>query len=60
MTAIPQSFDLDSIVDITVHVSPLAAPRATFNIALILGSTAIIETSERVRLYENVDDMLAD
>lgn len=60
MTAIPQSFDLDSIVDITVHVSPLAAPRATFNIALILGSTAIIETSERVRLYENVDDMLTD
>jgi hypothetical protein len=60
MTAIPQTFDLDSVVDITVQVSPLAAPRATFNIALIVGTSAVIPTAERLRLYENVDDMLDD
>lgn len=60
MTAIPQTFNLDSIVDITVSVSPLAAPRTTFNIALILGTTAIIPAAERVRLYEDPDDMLSD
>lgn len=60
MTAIPQTFSLDSIVDITVSVSPLAAPRATFNIALIIGTTAVIDTTERLRLYETADDMLDD
>lgn len=58
--ATPESFSLDSIVDITVEVSPLAAPRATFNIACIIGSTNVIDTTERVRLYENADDMLDD
>lgn len=58
--ATPESFSLDSIVDITVEVSPLAAPRATFNIACIIGSTDVIDTTERVRLYENADDMLDD
>lgn len=56
----PESFSLDSIVDITVEVSPLAAPRASFNIACIIGTTDVIDTTERVRLYENADDMLDD
>jgi hypothetical protein len=60
MTAIPQTFNLDSIVDIVVQVSPLAAPRATFNIALIVGSSDVIDAIERVRLYEEPDDMLTD
>lgn len=60
MTAIPQTFDLDSVVDITVMISPLAAPRATFNIALIVGTTDVIPSAERIRLYEDPDDMLSD
>jgi len=60
MTAIPQTFNLDSIVDITVMISPLAAPRATFNIACIIGSSEVIPAAERVRLYEDPDDMLDD
>jgi hypothetical protein len=60
MTAIPQTFNLDSVVDIVVQVSPLAAPRATFNELLIVGSTDVIETTERVGLYEDPDDMLTD
>jgi hypothetical protein len=58
---VPSTFNLDSIVDITVEVSPLAAPRATFNELLIVGTTVgIIDTTERVRLYEEADDMLED
>lgn len=60
MTAIPPTFSLDSIVDIVVSVSPLAAPRATFNELLIVGTTAIIPTSERCRVYEDPDDMITD
>lgn len=58
--ATPESLSLDSIVDITVEVSPLAAPRATFNIACIIGNTDVIDTTERLRMYEDADDMLDD
>ena len=54
------TFSLDSIVDISVLVSPLAAPRATFNELLIVGPTAIIDTDERVRVYESVAELAAD
>lgn len=61
MTA-PVTHNLDSIVDITVEISPLAAPRATFNELLIIGSTVVagFDTDERVRLYEDPADMLTD
>jgi len=54
------SFNLDSIVDITVSISPLAAPRATFNELLIVGDTNVIPATERVRVYEDPADMLED
>jgi hypothetical protein len=50
--------NLDSIIDINVVVSPLAAPRATFNELLIVGSTVNIDTTERLRVYESADEML--
>jgi hypothetical protein len=59
------TLNLDSIVDVVVSVSPASAPRSTFNQLLIVGSTGIsisnpITTSERVREYESVADMLTD
>ena len=57
---IPKTFDLKSIVDISVHRTPLAAPRATFNELLIVGTTDNISTTERLRVYEAADDMLDD
>ena len=56
----PATFSLDSIVDITVEIAPLAAPRATFNELLVVGSTNVIDTVERVRLYEDAASMLDD
>jgi hypothetical protein len=59
------TLNLNSIVDVTVEVSPSSAPRATFNQLLILGVTGLtiatpITTSERVREYTATADMLTD
>ncbi len=51
---------LDSIIDIKVLVSPLAAARSTFNQALIIGDTNVIPTSERLRKYESATEVLGD
>jgi len=51
---------LDSIIDIKVLVSPLAAARSTFNQALIIGDTNVIPTSERLRKYESATEVLED
>lgn len=60
MTA-PATHSLDRIVDITVYVSPLAAPRPTFNQMLVLGPTSgIIDHAERLREYDSAADMLTD
>ena len=60
----PATHNLDSIVDIVVNISPLAAPRATFDQLLIQGTTILpsapITESERIRVYESAADMLTD
>jgi len=57
---IPGTLSLDTIVDVEVLISPLSAPRSTFNQGLIIGSTDIIPTSERVRKYNTAAEVLAD
>lgn len=56
--------NLDSIVDVAVEISPLAAPRQTFDQLLIQGSTVLdtgpITETERVRVYESTAEMLED
>ncbi len=52
---------LDSIVDIQVLISPLAAARSTFNQALIIGSTSgVIGAVTRLKLYESTTEVLED
>lgn len=56
--------NLDSIVDVAVEISPLAAPRQTFDQLLIQGSTVLgsgpITESERLRVYESTSEMIED
>jgi len=54
------TLSLDTIVNVTVLISPLSAPRGTFNETLIVGEAEVIPTSERLRLYTDPDDMLTD
>jgi hypothetical protein len=57
---IPGTLSLNSIVDVEVLISPLSAPRSTFNQGLIIGSTNNITAEERLREYENAAAMLED
>jgi len=59
MTA-PATLSLDSLVDVQIRVSPLAAPRATFNEALIIGTSAVISTATRLKKYASLTEMADD
>lgn len=52
--------DLRPIVKVDINLSAKAAARKGFNAGLILGSSAVIPVTERVRLYTSADAMLAD
>lgn len=59
------TLNLDSIIDVTVSVSPTAAARGTFNEFLIVGTTGLtisnpISADERLREYESLAAMLDD
>jgi len=56
----PTTLSLNKIVNVSVTVSPLAAPRNGFNQGLIVGPSAVIPTTERLRFYNNTGEMLAD
>ena len=59
------TLNLNQIIDVTVVVSPAAAPRASFNQMLIVGTTGLgiaipITVEERLRQYTATADMLTD
>lgn len=49
---------LSGIVNVTVTVSPISIVNSAFNLGLIVGSSTIIVTSDRVKLYSGTEDML--
>jgi hypothetical protein len=51
---------LSDIVSVSVILSPVAAVRKGFNLGLIVGDSAVIDTTERVRLYTDPSAMLSD
>lgn len=54
------SLNLDQIVDVTVKVTATGATTSTFNQGLIIGTSSVIPTSERIREYTEVSSMLTD
>lgn len=54
------TLDLNSIVTISEYISPLSAPRTTFNQLLVVGTAGIISTTERVRKYTSAAALLTD
>ena len=56
----PATLNLDTLVTVSVQVSPVSAPRGTFNQALFIGTSTIISTTERTRLYTSASAMLTD
>ena len=52
--------DLTPIVDVVINLSAKAAARKGFNLGLIIGSSDVIPTNERIRVYTNADQLLSD
>lgn len=48
------------LINVTINMSPLAAQGANLNTALLLGSSAVIDTGERMRSYGGIDAVAAD
>ena len=48
------------LINVTINMSPLAAQGASLNTALLLGSSAVIDTGERMRAYGGIDAVAAD
>lgn len=62
-TVNPNTLSLDQIVNVSVQISPLAAPRPTFNQALFIGTSAVIPTTganSRIRMYSTPAQLLTD
>lgn len=59
----PATLSINQIVDVSVQISPTAAPRPTFNQALFIGTSTVIPsvgTNSRIRMYSSVAQMLSD
>jgi hypothetical protein len=50
---------LSDIVDVVVNVSPSAVVRNEFNLGLIMGDSTVISTSDRVKVYNSLAEMIA-
>lgn len=54
------TLNLNNIVSIAEYVTPMSAPRSTFNQLLIIGTGGVIDTTERLREYTSADALLED
>lgn len=52
--------NIGRLVNVTVNLSPLAAGRRGFGTLLIAGDSAVIDGSERLRAYSDIDAVAAD
>jgi hypothetical protein len=55
-----RGLSISRIVNVSVNISPIAAGYRNFGVALLLGSSDIIDVSERVRPYNTLDEVAAD
>jgi hypothetical protein len=49
---------LTPIVNITYSLSGVSAPRANFNLGLIIGTSTVISNTDRVRVFSSVSEMI--
>jgi hypothetical protein len=55
-----QGLSIGDVVNVSVVMSPLAAAVRNFGALLILGSSNVIDTGERIRQYASIDAVAAD
>jgi hypothetical protein len=54
------SLPLDGIIDVTVNLAPVSAPRVGYNTLLIVGGSSNISVATRVKSYASIAEMTAD
>lgn len=54
------TLSLNPIVNVIINLSPLTAIRNGFDLGLIVGPSAVIPSSDRIRIYTDTDSMLED
>lgn len=54
------SLSVSDVVNVSVVLSPIAAATRNFGSLLILGSSPVIDTTERLRLYSSLDGVATD
>lgn len=54
------SLSVSDVVNVSVVLSPIAAATRNFGSLLILGSSAVIDTTERLRQYSSLDGVATD
>ena len=52
--------DISDIVPVSVIVSPLAAPYSNFGTMMVMGSSDVIDVTQRYRQYANINQVLGD
>lgn len=55
-----QGLSIGDVVNVSIVMSPLAAAIRNFGALLILGSSSVIDTTERLRQYGSLDAVAAD
>lgn len=55
-----QGLAVNNVVNTSVVISPLAAPTRNFGAGLLLGSSDVIDVSERIRNYANLSGIALD
>lgn len=54
------SLSVSDVVNVSVVMSPIAAATRNFGSLLILGSSPVVDTTERLRLYSSLDGVATD
>src|ERR1700720_4660350 len=56
----PTGLNVSDVVNVQVNVSPLAATFSNFGSLVIIGSSPVIDTTERIRLYTTLAGVASD
>lgn len=55
-----QGLSVSDVVNVTINMSPIAAPLRNFGILLIAGASDVIDVKERIRQYSTLAEVAAD
>lgn len=55
-----RGLSVSGVVNVSVNISPIAAGQRNFGVALLMGSSDVIDVSERVRPYRTLDEVAAE